>query len=392
MMMLGVWIVDILKGFGMMFIQPLFYWVIFLLFIMGWRRVKQERRQFGRKIYTLFSEARGTLVLSIVFSIILSLLTIFVGIVVSLEIIVVLTIVMIVVSLTGRTHYLSASYTLGITFLMVTLLPYVNLGTIGNYLNFERVTIVQLLSLGFIMVVMLFLEALLMSNKKGLSFPEMKLGARGKWIGQHRIKRVALIPFFILLPVGHADLTLPLFPYFEVSGNGYQLVFLPFIIGVDYIVRSLLPVVAAKRIGRRTWILAVISLFLMMTSLYYPFFSIIAFFIAIIGKEWITYQHKKKDKETAAIFTPIDEGLKVLAILPNTPGDRLDIQIGETIVKVNGHAVNNSSDYYDALQNSGAYFKLDVLNNQGEIRFVSGAFYEEDHYELGLVFVREPSR
>src|SRR5699024_760766 len=158
---------------------------------------------------------------------------------VSLEIIVVLTIVMIVVSLTGRTHYLSASYTLGITFLMVTLLPYVNLGTIGNYLNFERVTIVQLLSLGFIMVVMLFLEALLMSNKKGFSFPEMILGVRGNWIGQHLIKRVALIPFFILLPVGHADLTLPLFPYFEVSGNGYQLVFLPFIIGVDYIVRRI---------------------------------------------------------------------------------------------------------------------------------------------------------
>src|SRR5699024_12072464 len=100
MMMLGVCIVDILKGFGMMFIQLLFYCVIFLLFIMGWRRVIQERRRFGRKIYTLFSVARGTLVLSIVFSIILSLLTIFVGIVVSLEIIVVLTIVMIVVSLT----------------------------------------------------------------------------------------------------------------------------------------------------------------------------------------------------------------------------------------------------------------------------------------------------
>src|SRR5699024_1859404 len=250
MMMLGIWIIDILKGLGMMFIQPLFYWIIFLLFIMGWRRIKQERRQFGRKIFTLFSETHGTLVLSIIFSIILSLLTIFFGIVVSLEIIVVLTLVIIVVSLTGKTHYLSASYTLGITFLIVTLLPYVNLGTIENYLDFDRVTIVQLLSLGFIMVVMLFLESLLMRNKKGLSFPEMKLGARGKWIGQHRIKRVAMIPFFILLPVGHAELTLPLFPYFEVSGNGYQLVFLPFIIGVNYTVRSLLPTYAAKRIGQ----------------------------------------------------------------------------------------------------------------------------------------------
>lgn len=390
--MLGVWIIDILKGFGKMFLQPLFYWAVFFLFIMGWRRVKQERRQFGRKIFSLFSEVHGTLVLSIVFSIILSLLTIFFGIVVSLEIIVVLTIVVILISITGRTHYLSASYTLGVTFLIVTFLPYVNIGAMENYLNFERVTIIQLLSLGFIMVVMLFLEALLVSNKKGLSFPEMKISARGKRVGQHQIKRVALIPFFVLFPIGHADLALPLFPYFEVSGNGYQLLFLPFLIGVNYTVSSLLPIYAAKRIGRQTWILAVITLFLMMTSLYYPYFSIIAFFIAVIGKEWITYQHKKKDKKTAAIFTPIDAGLKVLAILPNTPGDRLDIQIGETIVKVNSHAVNNGSDYYDALQNSGAYFKLDVIDHRGEIRFVSGAFYEEDHYELGLVFVREPSR
>lgn len=390
--MLGVWIIEILKGIGTMFLQPLFYWMIILLFLMGYRRIKQERRHFGTKIFSLFSETQGTLILSIIFSIIMSLLAIFIGIVLSIEIIVILTIVVIIISLTGRTNFLSASYTLGLTFIIVTLLPYIDVSFIDGYLDFERVTIVQLLSLGFIMVMMMFLEAMLVSNKKGESFPEMTLSARGKWIGQHRLKRITFIPFFILLPVGQAELTLPLFPYFEVSGSGYQLVFLPFLIGVNYTMKSILPIQAAKSLGQQTWILAVITLFLMMTSLYFPYFSIIAFFVAIIGKEWITYQHKKKDKEKAAIFTPIDKGLKVLALLPNTPGDRLDIQVGETIVKGNGNPVQNSAEFYQALQNSGAYFKLDILDHQGEVRFVSSAFYEEDHYELGIVFIEKPPK
>lgn len=391
-MMLGMWLVEIISGIGKIFLNPLFYWMILLLFMMGWRRITRERRQFGTKIYPIFTECSGTLFISVVFSIMISLLAILIGFIMSLEMIIILIIVTIIVSLTGRTTFLSASYTFGLTFLLMTLLPYVGLGALESYVDFKQVTIVQLLSLTFIMTLLLFAEALLINSKKQVSFPEMRLGIRGKWIGQHRLKRVAFIPFFILLPVGQADLTLPLFPYFEYGGEGYQLILLPFIIGANYIVRSELPLEAARRLGQQTWMLSTVVLLIALSALYFPYISIVAFIVAIIGKEWIIYQHKKKDKYKPAIFTPLDQGIKVLALLPGTPADRLGIHVGETILKVNGQPIQTSHAFYAALQNSGAYFKLDVIDKQGEVRFINSAFYEEDHYELGIIFVEEPDK
>lgn len=388
-MMLGIWVMEVGKGIGKIFLNPLFYWSILFLFLISWRRIIEERRQFGTKIFPLFSECRGTLHVSLIFSIIISLLTIFVGVVISLEMVVLLVLVLIVVSVLGKSSFLSASYTLGITFLLITFLSNVNLGVVNHYLPFDEPSIIHLLSLGILMAILLFAEALLIRSKKGASFPEMTLGDRGKWIGQHRLSRVAFIPFFVLLPVDQVGLVLPLFPYFEYSGVGYQLVLLPFLIGVNYSVSSELPAVAARRLSQRTWILSVVVLFVVLVGLYYPIALTIAFVLAVIGREWLMYQHKKYDKYKQAKYVPLDKGLKVLALLPGTPGDRLDIHVGETIMKVNDHPVQTPQEFYEALQNSGAFFKLDIIDMRGEVRFITSAFYEEDHYELGIVFVQE---
>src|SRR5690625_4028471 len=144
--MLGIWLMELLTGIGKLFLNPLLYWIVFLLALMGWRRIKKERRQFGTKIYPLFKESQGTMVISAVFSIIISLVAILIGLVMSFEMIVLIIIVTIILSVTGRTSFLSASYTLGITFVFMLLLPYVNLGTLEAYVHFQDVSIVQLLS------------------------------------------------------------------------------------------------------------------------------------------------------------------------------------------------------------------------------------------------------
>lgn len=378
---------ELLTGIGKLFLNPLLYWIVFLLAFMGWRRIKKERRQFGTKIYPLFKECQGTIFISIVFSIIVSLVAILIGLVMSFEMIVLIIIVTIILSVTGRTSFLSASYTLGITFVFMLLLPYVNIGALETYVHFQNVSIVQLLSLTLLMSIFLFAEAMLLGTRKGITFPEMKLSSRGKWIGQHRLKRAAFIPFFALLPMEQPDISLPIFPYFEVAGTGYGLIFLPFVIGTNYTVQGDLMADATKKIAQATWILSIIVLVIVLVSFYYPYVSILAFLVAIIGREWITYQHKKKDAYKRAIFTPLDEGVKVLAVLPGSPADRLDIKIGETITKVNGQRVRTSNAFYEALQNSGAFFKLDIIDHQGEIRFINSALYEEDHHELGVIFV-----
>lgn len=390
--MLGIGVLEVLKGIGKMFLNPLFYWVILLVLIMGWRRIKKERRQFGTKVFPLLTELKGTLSITIIFSILLSTTSILLGFMMTIEMIVLLIIVTIAVSITGRTTLLSSSYTLGITFILLLLLPNIKVGSLSTYVHFEDVTIIHLLSLVLFMAIALFAETILISSKKGASFPELTLGSRGLWIGQHRLKRLAFIPFMTLIPVEDPTLALPIFPYFQYADAGYSLIFIPFVIGANYTVRSLLPMDAGRKLGQANWVLAVLILLIVVVSMYIPYVSVVAVLVAIIGKEWIMYRHKKADKYKPAIFSPLNQGIKVLAMMPDSPADRLGIEIGETITKVNGQAIHTSTQFYEALQNSGAFFKLDILDHQGEVRFINSALYEEDHHELGIIFVDAPSR
>lgn len=375
-----------------MFINPLLYWIVFLLFMMGWRRIKKERRQFGTKIYPFFTELKGTLGITIIFSILLSIASILLGFVMSFEMVALLLLVIIIVSITGRTTLLSASYTFGITFILLLLLPYINVGPLAPYIDVEGITKIHFLSLVFFMAICLFAETILISMKKGASFPELKLGSRGLWIGQHRLKRLAFIPFIALLPVQDPALALPIFPYIDYGDTGYSLILIPFVIGSNYTVRGALPIDVAQKLGRANWFLSVTVLLIAIVSIYYPYASILAVFVAIIGKEWMMYRHKKADKYKQAFFAPLDQGVKVLATLPDSPADRLGIDVGETITKVNGQSIQTATQFYEALQNSGAFFKLDILDHQGEIRFIHRAFYDEDHHELGIIFIEHPSK
>lgn len=205
-------------------------------------------------------------------------------------------------------------------------------------------------------------------------------------------KKLSLIPFFVLIPSGMITPFAPFWPYFSVGDESYSIILIPFIIGFDYVVRGSLPQDAAQRISKSVYMLGLVVLLLALGSIYISWLSLIAILIAIIGREFINYKHRIDDKNSIPYFNPVAAGLKVLAIIPGTPGDRLGIHVGETILKVNNQEINSVQELYTALQESGAYFKIDVLNDENEVRFVQSALYEDDHHELGLIFAGEPYR
>src|SRR5699024_8175116 len=130
---------------------------------------------------------------------------------------------------------------------------------------------------------------------------------------------------------------IPLFPYFDIGDQPFMLVLFPFVFGMNYQMRAELPWQGAKRIGRNTLIVSILVLVGAFASIYYPILSLAAILVGIIGKEWVTYQHRNKDASAPSLYHPLDKGIKVLAIMPNSPAARLDIHIGETVLKVNGY-------------------------------------------------------
>lgn len=82
----------------------------------------------------------------------------------------------------------------------------------------------------------------------------------------------------------------------------------------------------------------------------------------------------------------------ILGILLNSPASKMDLKVGEIISKVNGQSVRDEKGFYEALQRNRAHCKLDVLDVNGEVRFVQRALYEGDHYELGILFVQDEKK
>lgn len=389
-MMLETWLFELLKGIGKIFLQPLLYWIIILYIITSYRRIKRERLQFGSKVFDMFAEAKNTLGISLVFSIIVSIFSIGFGFVFSYEMIGVLFIVTLLLSITGALTALSSSYTLGITFLIVLILHYANFDIFDQFRLIEDLTVVHFISLAILTGLFLLVEALLVSSQLTKTFPIVTKSERGKWVGQHQLKRLAFIPFFGFLPTEQIGGIAPLFPYFEFGEHSFSLILLPFAVGFHYKVQGDLPHRVAQKLGQATLLLSMIVLAFAIASLFYPILTIVAIIVAILGKEWITFRHRLRDRKKAAYFGPVNKGLKVLAIYPNSPAERLGIEIGEVILKVNGVTIHSTKEFYEALQNSGPFFKLDILDHQGEVRFLTSAFYEEDHHELGIIFPEKP--
>lgn len=390
-MVLEMWFMEIARGFGKIFIHPILYWTILFLLITGYKRISRERNQFGVKVYNLFAEIRHTFVISLIFSIIISMLTFSFGIVLSVEIITILGIVMVVLGITGSPTMLSASYTIGITFILLLLLPLIPLENLHPSMNVQNISTVHFICLAMLTGLFLLIEACIVSSRKSRqSFPEISLSERGVWIGQHQLKSIAFIPFFALLPTDTASGIIPLWPYFEFGGQTFSPIFLPFFLGYQYKAQSTLPSIAAQKIAQSTLFLSMVVILFAIGSLFFPILSFIAILIAIIGKEWMTYRHRINDRKKPAFFSPLPQGIKVLATIPKSPADRLGILAGETILKVNGIVITNSTQFYEALQMSGAFFKIDLLDVNGEIRLIRSALYEEDHHELGLIFPQAP--
>src|SRR5699024_2547851 len=117
-----------------------------------------------------------------------------------------------------------------------------------------------------------------------------------------------------------------------------------------------------------------------------PWLSFVTVLLAIIGRTYISYRFRSGENKRLPYFHPSDHGLKVLAVIPGTPADKLDVLVGETVIKVNGKKINSPDGFYNALQTDRANFKLNVLDEKEEVRIVQGALYEDDHHQLGLIF------
>jgi hypothetical protein len=298
---------------------------------------------------------------------------------------------MILLSIHLRFSALSASYTIGLAYIILLFLPTLLEGQ--QIPGGIALTETNYVALTLLLGMMLLAESYYMNNvKRKETSPSLRLSDRGYWIGNHHLRKLTVIPIFLLVPEGLITPFAAYWPTLSIGEGTYGIVLFPFLLGFSHMVRGGLAPAAGKYLAKRVMYLGILVISVSVLGIFVDGMSLVALLIGVLGREFIIYRFKVRDKNAAPYYQPHTKGAKVLAIIPNTPADRLEILPGEIVSKVNDRKVKNADEFYEALQESGAYFKLEVLDDYEEVRFVQGAFYEGDHHKLGLVFINEPYR
>src|SRR5699024_11742119 len=100
--------IEFLKGLARFLLNPMFYWMILLFIFTGYKRMKREREDFGRKIYPLFEEGKISWWIPFIASLFLSIVTVVFGLYLNLEIILLLLVIVILFILCCLTAFFSA--------------------------------------------------------------------------------------------------------------------------------------------------------------------------------------------------------------------------------------------------------------------------------------------
>ncbi len=384
------WLIEIAKGAGKFFLHPVFYYLFFLAAILGVSRVKRERGNFHVRAENAYFELRQLLPLGLFIGVVLSLISIAAGLVIPLETIVFTAILTILWSFTTKIRWMAPAYTLGFAFFATIFAVEQEwpLPSIFTSISDAKPSVFP--AIAVLLALLLIGEGILIfkNARKGTS-PKLIKSKRGQRVGIHEVKRLWMIPLFLVIPGEVLKSPFEWWPVFSIAGHSYSILLVPFAIGFFQQIQGNLPSNAIKATGKKVIWLGSIILLLSIAGYWSPIASIAVVTIAIVSREIITLRQRMADENRPFFFSKRNHGVMVLGIIPQSPASSMGLKVGEIVTKVNGIHVHDKIGFYEALLKNRAHCKLEVLDTNGQIRFAQRALYEGDHHELGILFVQE---
>ncbi|WP_456277678.1 PDZ domain-containing protein [Bacillus sp. AK128] len=383
------WMIDVLKGFGVFFLHPILYLFLFLTLAMGYNRVKKERKLFHVRIFDSVSETKLMLTAGLFAGLLISLITVGVGFVIPVGGIALIGVVTILLGLTFRLRFLSPAYVIGLSILLSMVLPHWSTGNTFIDLLINELTLIHPTTFSGLLAILLIVEGILiMKDGSRFSSPRLETSKRGRIVGAHVSNLLWMLPVFILLPGSPVSSVFPWWPLLSVGQQSFALCLLPFGIGFFQKTRGSLPKEAVRFTGKRVVALGIFIAILAVATYWVPVIAIAVALLAMLGRELLTIQQRVQDDDYT-YFSRRDQGLVILGIIPKSPAEKMALQVGELITKVNGNQVKSVEEFYISLQKNRAFVKLEVVDQNGEPRLVQRALYDGEHHELGMLFVQD---
>jgi hypothetical protein len=383
------WLIELGKGLGKFFLNPLLYLGLLYAVYLGFIRVKRERKNFHTRVQDGWFEFRTYLKNGWLLGLIFSAIIFIIGFQIPLAYVFTFSAITVLFSLVTKPSLLSPAYTAGAAFFVILLLSYAQIEVPIFTDAFSELTSIVVPSAALLIGLLLYLEGVLI-KKNAVKYTSPKLGRsnRGLKVGIHESKRLWMVPILLLIPADTLSIPFEYWPVVPVGGESFAFLFVPYWIGFGSQIRSVHPQVGITAIGKKVTTLSVLVIAISAVGFWFPICSIVASGLAIVGRIFISLLHYLKDDAQTFYFSRNQQGIVILDILPDTPAHKMELKIGEVIKMVNGVHVKTDQDFYEALQLNRAYCKLEVIDDNGENRFVNRALYEGEHHELGIITIK----
>ncbi|MDQ0352880.1 hypothetical protein J2R98_002731 [Alkalibacillus filiformis] len=388
------WLIEIGYALLWLFAQPVLYVAIILSFLIGNRRIKKDRKQFGHRVFPFHAEWKGTWLLGFLIGIIVSASIVLTGLFMTWEWLIVWSAVIILLMLTGQVALLSPVYTLGLSILAVWSVGLFEIQVINEAFTTGLLQ-VDLMAMIYLMLVLLIAEVILIATThRNRSFPRLQKGDRGKDVGAHQVTRLMFVPLLIPLPIGSLTLSeqLTWWPVFGLDGAGMSFIIFPYIIGFSQRFIGLFSEQGAKRIAITLFPITLLLLGAAVGAYNTLYLGMIVVGIALLMRPLTSIIVRQFDVERRPIFRPESDGITIVGVVPGSPADDMGLMVGEKIVRVHDEPVQNEYEFFDVMTEHRTYCKLAVQDLSGETRFVQRPIYENEDHELGLIFVKETPR
>lgn len=381
-------LVEIVTAIGRFLINPLMYIAILFAILLGYRRVKQERKFFNRRIIWGWTELMGQWKYGWLSALLISLVSVSLGLTVPKAFIMILIAISALALLLYAVNALSPIYTMGFATLAIWLMYHFNWTFSWWKISLEGVNLFEgsIVTITILAGLCVIAEGMLIRRTAMMvTTPQVEKTKRGMQAIVYRSRNVWVLPIFFVIPGDVIPVDFPYWPQFTLGESTFALVLFPIVIGFSKLSRKELPALQLPKIGRSVLMLGQLLLIGGLAAALEPFIGFITLAIGIVIRISISIYYAQQDKTDIYAVAPSSKGAIIAAVLPDSPAEKMGLQAGECIRKVNGEAIFTENDLYEALQLNAAHCRLEVVDRNNEIRLTQHVIYSNDHYRIGLL-------
>ncbi len=379
---------ELVVAIGRFFINPIVYLAIFVAVLLGYRRVKNERRHFHIRILSGWAELKGLVLEGLLIALCISVLSLAVGLVVPIEFLLIISAISFLGLLFNFFHLLSPIIYIAIGVVVLAVISWKN-GTytiLGHEFDGNSLESGAAITITLLVGLLLIAEGLLI-KKKGAHFasPRFENAKRGLKVVSYLSKKVWILPIFLIVPGEAIEAFTPYWPQFTLGSSEFSIVLFPILIGYQQMARTTLPSYLYPKIGRSVLILGEVVVIGGLVSYFLPTVGLYVLLGGAILRIAITVYYMIRERKDVYAVSRNSKGVMIAAILPESPAQKMGLTAGEVIRKVNGVEVHTEQELYEALQINAAHCKLEVIDHKDELRLTQHVVYSKDHHQIGLI-------